>query len=154
MSGIFGKKLNRDTGQRQALLKGLAGAPIRSESIEKNEAKAKAAVGLIEKLITQAKRARLNDIRQIEAVILDRSLVEKLVHQIAPRFQDRPGGYLRLIKLGNRAGDNAPMVRMELVEGPEAPLAETTAPKKSSPKKVVSKSAAPKRSPQPVIKSK
>lgn len=113
---VFGKKLNRDTGQRQALLRGLAGAIVRSEAIETTEAKAEAARGLIEKLISQARRATVNDLRQIEAVLLNKDLVHKLVHTIAPRFKDRPGGYLRLIKLGTRTGDNAPMVRMELVE--------------------------------------
>src|SRR3989344_5540471 len=118
---IFGTKLSRDTGQRQALLKGLAGALIRSEAIETTEAKAEAARFLIEKLITQAKRASVSDIRSIEAVIVNKDLVYKLVHTIAPRFQSRPGGYLRLVKLGTRSGDNAPMVRMELVAQAPAP---------------------------------
>ena len=111
---VFGAKLSRDTDQRQALLKGLAGALIRSESIETTEAKAKAARDLIEKLITQAKRASLSDLRQIEAVVTDKDLIDKLVKVIAPRFGNRSGGYLRLIKTGYRVGDNAPMVRMEL----------------------------------------
>lgn len=111
---VFGKQLNRDTGQRQALLKGLAGALIRSEAIETTEAKAKAAVGLIEKLITKAKKASVADTRHIEEVIVDKALIHKLVHEIAPRFKNQPGGYLRLVKLGTRLGDNAPMVRMEL----------------------------------------
>jgi large subunit ribosomal protein L17 len=118
---IFGKQLNRDTGQRQALLKGLAGALIRSEAIETTEAKAKAALGLIEKLITKAKTGSLTDIRHIESVITDKSLVQKLVHDVAPRFKNRSGGYLRLIKLGTRTGDNAPMVRMELTSPPASP---------------------------------
>lgn len=116
--------MSRDTDQRQALLKGLAGALIRSESIETTEAKAKAARDLIEKLITSARRANLSDIRQIEAVVVDKDLVNKLVHDIAPRFAKRSGGYLRLIKTGFRVGDNAPLVRMELTAGPvtaEAP---------------------------------
>lgn len=123
---IYGKKLNRDTGQRQALVRGLAGAMVRSEAIETTEAKAEAARSLIEKLITQARRATVNDIRQIEAVLINKDLVHKLVHNIAPRFKDRPGGYTRLIKLGNRAGDNAPMVRMELVAN-SAPVVATPA---------------------------
>ena len=129
---VYGAKLSRDTNQRQALLKGLAGALIRSESIETTEAKAKAAKDLIEKLITQAKRANLNDIRQIESVVIDKDLVNKLVHDIAPRFTNRSGGYLRLIKTGFRVGDNAPLVRMELTAGPipvSAPVAK--APKKA-----------------------
>jgi large subunit ribosomal protein L17 len=137
---VFGKQLNRDTGQRQALLKGLAGALIRSEAIETTEAKAKAAVSLIEKLITKAKTASLNDVRQIETVITDKSLIQKLVSDIAPRFKNRAGGYLRLIKLGSRVGDNAPMVRMEFtsagapVSSPTPKPAKTPKPSKS-PKK-------------------
>ncbi len=125
---VFGTKLSRDTDSRQALLKGLAGALIRSESIETTEAKAKAARDMIEKLITLARRGSLADVRQIEAVIVDKDLIHKLVHDIAPRFATRPGGYLRLIKTGHRAGDNAPLVRMEFVEKP--------APKKPAPPKV------------------
>jgi len=113
---VFGKQLSRDTGQRQALLKGLAGALIRSEAIETTETKAKAAQNLIDKLIAKAVKGKLPDIRQIESVIVDKSLVQKLVTEIAPRFKGRQGGFTRLIKLGTRAGDNAPMVRMELVK--------------------------------------
>lgn len=119
---VFGTKLSRDTGQRQALLKGLAGALIRSEAIETTEAKAEAARDLIEKLISQAKRASVADIRNIEAVIINKDLVHKLVHTIAPRFHSTPGGYLRLVKLGTRVGDNAPMVRMELVAQAPSPV--------------------------------
>ncbi len=119
---VFGRQLNRDTGQRQALLKGLAGAIIRSEAIETTEAKGKAAVPLIENLITKAKRGSLTDIRLIGEIVTDPGLINKLVHQIAPRFKDRSGGYIRLIKLGNRQGDNAPMVRMELVAPKIAPV--------------------------------
>lgn len=143
---VFGAKLSRDTDQRQALLKGLAGALIRSESIETTEAKAKAARDLIEKLITQAKRGNLNDIRQIEAVVADKDLVQKLVSDIAPRFGKRSGGYLRLIKTGFRVGDNAPMVRMELTAAavetaPVAPKAKVAkkAPKVTPPKIAASK---------------
>lgn len=114
---VFGIKLSRDTNQRQALLKGLAGALIRSERIETTTAKAVATRDLVEKLVTKARRATLNDIRLIESVVSDKDLVHKLVHDIAPRLASRPGGYTRLIKLGNRTGDNAPMVRMEFVTG-------------------------------------
>lgn len=147
---VFGQKLSRDTGQRQALLKGLAGALIRSEAIETTATKAIAAKTLIEKLITKARRGTLADVRDVEAIIVDRDLVTKLVHNIAPRFKGRPGGFLRLIKLGNRAGDNAPMVRMEFVEvgSPvteevkvEKPVEAKIAAKKPAPKKILSKTA-------------
>ncbi len=126
---VFGRKLSRTTDQRQALLKGLAGALIRSESIETTEAKGKAAKGLIEEIITKARRARLTDIRLIESVITDKDLIDKLVHNIAPRYQGRPGGYIRLTKLGNRVGDNAPMVRLELVSVPAKETKKATSKK-------------------------
>lgn len=133
---VFGKQLSRDTGQRQALLKGLAGALIRSEAIETTEAKAKAAQSLIDKLIAKAVKGKLVDVRHIEAVIVDKSLVQKLVSEIAPRFKGRPGGFTRLIKLGTRTGDNAPMVRMELVSAseikPKAPAIIKKSPAKKS----------------------
>ncbi|MDP1743352.1 MAG: 50S ribosomal protein L17 [Candidatus Amesbacteria bacterium] len=112
---VFGTKLSRDTNQRQALLKGLVGAMIRSLAIETTEAKAKAVRGLIEDLITKAKRATLTDIRAIEAVVADKELIDKLVHNIAPRIKSKSGGYTKMIKKGYRVGDNAPIVRMELI---------------------------------------
>ena len=149
---VFGTKLNRDTDQRQALLKGLVGALVRSEAIETTEAKAKAVKGLVETLVTKARRATLGDMHQIEEVIIDKDLVHKLVHDLAPRFKSRPGGYTRLIKLGNRVGDNAPMVRMEFVVGKavatiaESPTvakpARPTKPAKKTPVKRVSKKKA------------
>lgn len=112
---VFGTKLSRDTNQRQALLKGLVGAMIRSLAIETTEAKAKAVRGLIEDLITKAKRATLSDVRAIETVVADKELIDKLVHNIAPRIKSKSGGYTKMIKKGYRVGDNAPIVRMELI---------------------------------------
>lgn len=114
---VFGTKLSRDTNQRQALLKGLVGALIRSKAIETTEAKAKAVQGLVEVLITKAIRGTMNDLRAIEEVVADKELVDKLAHEIAPRIKSKSGGYTRLIKKGFRIGDNAPMVRMELIMG-------------------------------------
>lgn len=142
---VFGTKLNRDTDQRQALLKGLVGALVRSEAIETTEAKAKAVKGLVETLVTKARRATLGDMHQIEEVIIDKDLVHKLVHDLAPRFKSRPGGYTRLTKLGNRSGDNAPMVRMEFVVGKTAvvaaPSEETPVKKTPTAKRVTKKKA-------------
>jgi large subunit ribosomal protein L17 len=148
---VFGKQLSRDTGQRQALLKGLAGALIRSEAIETTEAKAKAAVSLIEKLIAKAKTAKLADVRHIESVIADKMLVQKLVQDIAPRFKDRKGGFLRLVKLGTRSGDNAPMVRMEFTDkATDKPLvAQSEAKVEKAPAKAPSKKAAAPRKAAP-----
>ncbi len=140
---VFGTKLNRDTDQRQALLKGLVGALVRSEAIETTEAKAKAVKGLVENLVTKARRATLSDMHQIEEVIIDKDLVHKLVHDLAPRFKSRPGGYTRLIKIGNRVGDNAPMVRMEFVVGKTVVVADAPVAKevKTAAKRVTKKKA-------------
>ena len=129
---VFGTKLSRDTNQRQALLKGLVGAMIRSLAIETTEAKAKAVRGLIEDLITKAKRATLTDIRLIESVMADKELIDKLVHNIAPLIKSKSGGYTRIIKKGFRVGDNAPIVRLELIlndEVVEKPAKEVKSPK-------------------------
>jgi large subunit ribosomal protein L17 len=147
---VFGTKLNRDTDQRLALLKGLVGALVRSEAIETTEAKAKAVKGLVEDIITKARRGNVSDIRKIEEIVSDKDLLHKLVHNIAPRFAGRTGGYTRLIKLGNRMGDNAPMVRMEFVAGQvEAPAVETTVVEAvadtKSKKSPVKKAASPKK---------
>lgn len=149
---VFGIKLSRDTNQRQALLKGLVGALIRSERIETTAAKAEATQSLVEKLVTKARRATLNDIRLIESVVADKDLVNKLVHDIAPKLATRPGGYTRLVKLGNRVGDNAPMVRMEFVTSSAPSAQEATAVSKDKPtqkpksvKKVVSKAKSSKK---------
>ena len=85
------------------------------------EAKAKALRPVAEKLITKAKKAqdddpmRVHRIRQIQAYLGDREMTVKLVDQVAPRYLQRPGGYTRILKLGPRQGDNAPMARIELV---------------------------------------
>ena len=136
---VFGTKLSRDTNQRQALLKGLVGALIRSKAIETTEAKAKAVQGLVEVLITKAIRGTMNDLRAIEEVVADKELVDKLAHEIAPRIKSKSGGYTRLIKKGFRIGDNAPMVRMELIMNDVvvAPVAKTSAVK--APTKKVAK---------------
>lgn len=120
---VFGTKLSRDTNQRQALLKGLVGALIRSFAIETTQAKAKAVRGLVEDLITKARRGTVADLRQIEAVISDKELVEKLSREIAPKIKSKNGGYTRLIKKGFRVGDNAPMVRMEFIFEEASPKA-------------------------------
>lgn len=137
---VFGTKLSRDTNQRQALLKGLVGALIRSKAIETTEAKAKAVQGLVEVLITKAIRGTMNDLRAIEEVVSDKELVDKLAHEIAPRIKSKSGGYTRLIKKGFRIGDNAPMVRMELIMN-DAVVAPVVEAPKEKVKKVAKKVA-------------
>jgi large subunit ribosomal protein L17 len=132
---VAGKRLNRSSGNRKALRRNLVTALLHHERIETTEAKAKAIRGQAEKLITLAKRglvaaqqdpARGVHARRLAAGRMNRwvtepdgtvvDILEKLFDDIAPRFEDRPGGYTRIYKLGPRKGDAAPMVLLELVE--------------------------------------
>jgi large subunit ribosomal protein L17 len=89
---------------------------FRHGRIRTTEAKAKAVRGEAERLITLAKRGDLHARRQVLRTIADAQIVKGLFDEIAPRYQERPGGYTRLVKLGPRLGDAAPMVILELVE--------------------------------------
>jgi large subunit ribosomal protein L17 len=109
-------KLSRDSAHRKALLLNLSKEVIEHERIETSEAKAKAVKPEIEKLITLAKRGDLHARRQaLSALGQDKFAVHKLFEVIAPRFEERPGGYTRIVKLGPRASDSTEMVLLELV---------------------------------------
>ena len=114
--GYQGRKLHRERDQREALIKGLADSLVKYESIETTLPKAKEVVPYIEKLITKAKKGDLHNRRQVLQVITDKSVVHTLFTEIGPRYENRPGGYTRITKIGNRRGDNAPMAVIELVE--------------------------------------
>ena len=119
-----GKKLGRTGTHRRALMRNLATELFRHERIETTLGKAKALRPVAEKLITLAKRGDLHARRLAGAQIQDQETLSKLFSDLGVRFQDRPGGYLRILKLDNRIGDNAPMARIELVDGPVAAAAE------------------------------
>jgi large subunit ribosomal protein L17 len=109
-------KLSRDAAHRKALLQNLAKEVIEHERIKTSEAKAKAVKPEIEKLITLAKRGDLHARRQaLSALGQDKFAVHKLFEVIAPRFEERPGGYSRIVKLGPRPSDSTEMVLLELV---------------------------------------
>ncbi len=110
------RKLGRDSGARRALFRTVITALLKHERIETTEAKAKEISGLAEKMITLAKRNDLHARRQIAADLLDKEIVQKLFAEIAPRYAERKGGYTRIMKLGPRRGDAAPMVILELVK--------------------------------------
>lgn len=121
---VAGKKLGRDADHRKALRRNLMVALIMHESIKTTEAKAKAIRGEVEKLITKAKRALAHDdeMREVHAVRLIRSRLGnnreaalKVFEELAPRYEDRPGGYTRRYRLGPRKGDGAMMVMLELL---------------------------------------
>jgi large subunit ribosomal protein L17 len=99
------------------MLAGQAASLFTHEKITTTEAKAKALRPLAERLITFAKRGDVAARRQVLRVIPDRDVVHKLFSEIAPRFAERNGGYTRILKLGQRQGDAAPMAQIELVEG-------------------------------------
>ena len=111
-----GRKLGTDASHTKAMLRGLATALFTNERIKTTEARAKEARIMAEKLITLGKRGDVHARRQAMAELGDKELVHKLFDDIAPRFEDREGGYTRILKLGPRKGDAAPMVILELVE--------------------------------------
>jgi len=127
-----GKKLGRNTKQRQALFKGLIQNLIVNEQIKTTEAKAKAIKGLTDKLITQAKKGSLSARRQILSFLPDKKAVHKLFDVIAPRTKDRTSGFTRFVRLGRRRGDNAQMTRIEFVD---KQVSDTTKTKPASKKK-------------------
>ncbi|MFP4322493.1 MAG: 50S ribosomal protein L17 [Anaerolineales bacterium] len=121
---VAGKKLGRSSDHRKALRRNLISALVEHEEIITTEAKAKAIRGEAEKLITKAKRALAHEDpnRAVHArrIILarlgnDREAVLKIFDDLAPRYEERPGGYTRLFKIGPRAGDAAPMVLLQLI---------------------------------------
>ncbi|MFQ5340135.1 MAG: 50S ribosomal protein L17 [Anaerolineae bacterium] len=111
------KKLNRNTAHRKALYRNLITDLFRYERIQTTEAKAKAIRPYAEKLITLARRGDLHARRQVLKWVREKEVVDHLFYAIAPSFEDRPGGYTRIIKLGRRQGDAARVAIIELVEG-------------------------------------
>jgi large subunit ribosomal protein L17 len=112
-----GPRLGSNPKHQRLLLSGLALSLFEHESIKTTEAKAKALRPYAERLITKAKKGGLHERRQVLSVIEDRDVVSKLFEEIAPRFAERSGGYTRVLKLGPRSGDGAPMALVELVAG-------------------------------------
>ena len=110
---IGGRKLSRKTGPRKALYRNLIVSVLRYEQIKTTEARAKEVRGQVEHVITLAKDGSLAARRQIIAVLPDEPLViDKLLNEIAPKYSARTSGYTRIVKLGPRAGDAAPMVQL------------------------------------------
>lgn len=121
------RKLNRTSSHRLAMFRNMAVALITHEAIKTTLPKAKELRGVIEPLITLAKEPTLANKRLAFARLRDRAAVVKLFAEIGPRYQGRPGGYTRVLKMGFRQGDNAPMAFMELVDRPESTEAEASA---------------------------
>jgi large subunit ribosomal protein L17 len=116
-----GYKLGRLTQHRWAMFRNLLTGLFRHERIETTEAKAKAVRGLADHVITLAKRENLHARRQVLSLVPDSEVVGRIFDTIVARFGDRHGGYTRIIRMGVRRGDAAPMVLLELVDRPDAP---------------------------------
>ncbi len=116
---IKNKKLNKTTSHRKAMFMNLSNALIKHEQITTTLPKAKELKRFVEKIITFGKKGDLLSRRKTVAVLQDQKMVKKTFDILADRYKDRNGGYTRIIKLGNRFGDNAPMAVIELVDRDE-----------------------------------
>lgn len=110
-----GRRFGGDAAHQKAMLANLVASLVAAEALVTTEAKAKALRPVAEKVITKAKAGGLHNHRQVVAFLRDRDMAHKLFEDVGPRYADRPGGYTRILKLGPRHGDNAPMARIELV---------------------------------------
>jgi large subunit ribosomal protein L17 len=121
------RKLNRTSSHRLAMLRNLANSLIQHEAIRTTVPKAKELRRVVEPLITLGKQPTLANRRLAFDRTRDRAIVVKLFDVLGPRYQARPGGYTRILKMGFRVGDNAPMAFVELVDRPEAAANEAPA---------------------------
>ncbi|MDR3564668.1 MAG: 50S ribosomal protein L17 [Negativicutes bacterium] len=112
---MFYRKLGRDSSARKALFRSILTSFFAHERIETTEAKAKEITKLIAKMITLAKRGDLHARRQVLSFLMDEEVTKKLFDVIALKYKERQGGYTRIMKLGPRRGDAAPMAIIELV---------------------------------------
>ncbi len=112
---IAGRKLGRTTGHRSAMLRNLVTSLLEHEKLKTTDAKAKELRALAEKMITLGKRGDLHARRQVASVVRSAEVVQKLFNTLSPRFKSRMGGYVRIVKMGNRPGDGAPVSIVELV---------------------------------------
>ena len=139
---LSGRQLSRNSPHRRALMRNMCAALIRAETIRTTLPKAKELRRVVEPLITLAKEPTLANRRLAFDRTRDRAIVVKLFNELGPRYKARPGGYTRILKMGPRPGDSAPMALMQLVEG-EAPAAAPSGDDK--PAKKAKKEAAPKK---------
>ena len=126
-----GRKLNRTAEHRKALFANMAAALIKHEQIVTTLPKAKDLRGVVERLITLAKRGDLHARRLAVARLRDEAMVSKLFETIGPRYKDRPGGYTRVLKAGFRYGDSAPVAVIELVDRDESAKGQDSGPVQS-----------------------
>jgi large subunit ribosomal protein L17 len=132
---LSGRQLSRNASHRKALMRNLAAALLRYETIRTTLPKAKELRRVVEPLITLGKVDNLAARRRAFAQLRDDALVQKLFGDIGPRFGKRAGGYTRILKMEPRPGDSAPMALMQLVDGPAEAVANEEAPADKAPAK-------------------
>jgi len=137
--GYNGRKLQRAAGPRKALIRGQITSLILHEGITTTEAKAKEVAPYFERLVTKAKLGNLTGEREVRKVVMTEGAAQKIIHELAPMWAERHGGYTRIVKLPNRRGDNAPMARLALVM--DKPVASAEVEKKAPVKKVATPKA-------------
>ena len=113
---ISNNKLSRKSSSRKALLRGLVTDTIKHGKIKTTKAKAKEAKPILEKLITIGKSKDYNSIRKVSEFIFEKSVVKQLFDDISTKYSDKQGGYSRIVSLGQRKGDNADIVILELID--------------------------------------
>ena len=110
------RKLGRDSAHRRAMLRNMATSLINHESITTTLPKAKELRGVVEKMVTLGKKGGLHNQRQAASYLFDKGAVTKVFSDLAPRFKDRPGGYLRILRRGVRFGDGAKLATIQFVD--------------------------------------
>jgi large subunit ribosomal protein L17 len=118
-----GRKLNRNSPHRRAMFRNMAASLVRHETIKTTLPKAKELRRVVEPLITMAKTDGVSQRRRAFDRLRDKEAVGKLFNELGPRYKERPGGYLRILKTGYRPGDAAPMAIVQLLDQPEEPEA-------------------------------
>jgi large subunit ribosomal protein L17 len=142
--GYIGRKLQLAAGPRRALIRGQVTSLVLHEAITTTEAKAKEVAPQFERLVTYAKQGTLAGGRALHRELLTENAVQKLLQELVPAFEGRQGGYTRIIKLGNRRGDNAPMARLALVLNDIKPAAKPAAKAPKAAAKAPAKATKPK----------
>jgi large subunit ribosomal protein L17 len=113
---VHGRKLGRTTAHRTAMFRNQLASLVEHEGIVTTLPKAKELRPIAEKMITQGRTDTVHSRRQVRRWLADRDLIKKLFEEISPRYKDRPGGYLRITRLGPRKGDGAELAKLEFVE--------------------------------------
>ncbi|NIO11028.1 MAG: 50S ribosomal protein L17 [Deltaproteobacteria bacterium] len=140
-----GRKLNRSSSHRKAMMRNLVTSLLRHDRIETTDAKAKELRRWADWMIGLSKNGSLHARRQALAVIQDKAVVAKLFDTLGPRFKDRPGGYTHTVKVGMRRGDNAPVSMVEILPEGAGAKAETPPAEKKRTRRPAAKKAATKK---------